>query len=207
MNVKEKAWYPVIYMFVVTAVFSSILIGFSRYTRGRVEVNRRVAFERAVVLALPLGVSDKVSSSEVHEIFIDRVAAPDEKSAGAWRMLDGEKLIAYALPIEGRGFWAIIKGAIGIEADGKTITGIAFYEQNETPGLGGEIVKPRFRAGFTGKIIAASGAPLVFKPEGSPIGTGQVHAITGATQTSARVERFLNEKLARWRDEMKKGGN
>ena len=207
MSVKDKAWYPVVYMFIVTAVFSSILIGFSRYTRERVEINRRVAFERAVVQALPLGVSDKVSSSEVHEIFIDRVTEPDESSAGAWRLMDGDKLIAYGLPIEGRGFWAPIKGAIGIEADKETITGIAFYEQNETPGLGGEIVKPRFRAGFTGKIIAASGAPLTFKPEGSPLGMSQVHAITGATQTSARVERFLNEQLGEWRDEMKKGGN
>ena len=206
MSVKDKAWYPVVYMFIVTAVFSSILIGFSRYTRERVQVNRRVAFERALLLALPLAVSEKISATEVHALFSDRVAAPDQSSAGAWRLIDGGKLVAYALPIAGRGFWAPIKGAIGIEVDRKTITGIAFYEQNETPGLGGEIMKPRFRAGFAGKIIAASGAPLVFKPEGSPIGVSQVHAITGATQTSTRLERFLNEKLARWRDEMKKGG-
>ena len=44
MSVKEKSWYPVAYMFTLTAFFSLILIGFSRFTQGRVEVNEKLAF-------------------------------------------------------------------------------------------------------------------------------------------------------------------
>jgi len=205
MSIKDQPWYPILYMFLVTAFFSSILIGLSRYTRERVDANQRVAFEKAVVLALPLGISDKASAVEVHNIFVDRVAEPDENSAGAWRLIKAGKIVAYALPVQGQGFWAPIKGAIGIDADKKTVTGIAFYEQNETPGLGGEIMKPRFRAKFPGKRLAASGTPLTFKTEGSPLGESEVHAITGATQTSTRVERFLNQILAQWRDEISEG--
>ena len=48
---RNKAWYPILYMFVITAFFSSVLIGLSRMTQERVEANERVAFERAVLNA------------------------------------------------------------------------------------------------------------------------------------------------------------
>ena len=47
---------------------------------------------------------------------------------------------AVAVRFSGPGVWGPIKGFLALESDRKTIRGITFYEQEETPGLGGEIV-------------------------------------------------------------------
>jgi len=201
MSLRDRPWYPVLYMFVVTAFFSTILIGFSRLTRDRVEVNQQVAFERAVLQVLPLDLPDKISPPEVHRLFVERIAAPTAESGGAYLLMQDGKPAAFALPVQGQGFWDMIRGVVGIGADRQTITGISFYEQNETPGLGAEIVQPPFRSQFPGKSIARTGKPLRILPVGTRLGPSDVHAVTGATQTSTRLERFLEEALTRWRAE------
>jgi Na+-transporting NADH:ubiquinone oxidoreductase subunit C len=119
------------------------------------------------------------------------------------------KIVAYALPISGQGFWAPIKGVIGIKADRRTITGIAFYEQNETPGLGAQITTSAFTSQFQGKVISSSDKPLNIRRPTDALGTSDVHAVTGATQTSTRLEKILNDALKKWRaelDEKSEGG-
>lgn len=57
----------------------------------------------------------------------------------------------YILPIYGKGLWSTMYGFIAIDKDLHTIQGITFYEHGETPGLGGEIDNPRWKAQWTGK--------------------------------------------------------
>jgi hypothetical protein len=59
-----------------------------------------------------------------------------------------------------------------------------------------------FRSQFKGKKIAAQGTPFEIRPVSTELDASSVHAVTGATQTSTRLEKFLNERLAAWRDEM-----
>jgi len=196
---RDKPWYPVLYMFVATAFFSSILIGLSQFTRDRVEINQRLAFEKAVLMSLPLELPAKSSAGELHDIFEKQVAAPSPSTAGAYQLMADNKVVAYALPVEGQGFWDKIKGVIGIAADKQTLTGIAFYEQHETPGLGAEIVRPKFRDQFVARKIAAGPMPLAIKPVGTQLGDSEVHAVTGATQTSRRLEKIVCDHLIQWR--------
>lgn len=203
MKMKEKAWFPVFYMFVATFFFSAILIIFGAFTRQRVEDNERIAFERAVLEALPLEMPARVSPSEIHRIYIDNIQDATSETGSALRYMKDDSLIAYALPLDGPGFWAPIKGVIGIAADKRTITGIAFYEQNETPGLGGEIIKPGFRDQFEGKQLARDGVLLEIRSQTEPLDQSSVHAITGATQTSTRLADFMNEQLRAWHAAMK----
>ncbi len=195
---KDKAWFPIIYMFVVTLFFSAIIIIFGSFTRKRVEDNERISFERAVLEALPIDIGQRVSPSEIHGIYLKTMTDSTAATGGALRYMRGDSLIAYALPLEGPGFWAPIKGVIGIAADRKTITGIAFYEQNETPGLGGEIVRPGFRGQFVGKQLSDKQIPLEIRMAGAELDESSVHAITGATQTSTRLGRFMNAQLQAW---------
>jgi len=58
---------------------------------------------------------------------------------------------AIAIPFSGSGLWAPIKGVIALEPDLITIMGIRFYQQEETPGLGGEIASDWFQKQFKGK--------------------------------------------------------
>lgn len=195
---REKWWFPVIYMFLMTAFFSSIVIGFSQITRSRVEANVDLAFEKAVLKVLPGLLESDTSRLEMHRRFVERVSQPDEESGGAYMLKDNEQIIAYALPISGQGFWAPIKGVIGIKSDRKTITGIYFYEQNETPGLGAQITTDSFRNQFEGKVISTTDKPLNMKRPGEVLSKSDVHAVTGATQTSTRLENIINNALNNW---------
>ncbi len=194
----EKWWFPVIYMFLMMAFFSSIVIGFSQVTGARVEANEDLAFEKAVLTVLPGLFDAGTSRSELHRRFVERISNPDENSRGAYTLKEAGKTVAYALPISGQGFWAPIKGVIGIKADRQTITGIAFYEQNETPGLGAQITKNAFRSQFQGKVISSADKPLNMKRPGEVLGKSDLHAITGATQTSTRLEKIINDALQNW---------
>lgn len=202
MKLRDRAWFPVLYMFVLTLALSTILIIFGTATRERVRDNETLAFERAVLEALDIELAAGAAPGLIHRTYVSAIREPDKKSAGALRYLKGDSLRGYALPLEGPGFWAPIRGVIGIAPDRVTVTGIAFYEQNETPGLGGEIVRPAFRRQFAGKTIRPAGPPLEIRSPAEPLDANSVHAITGATQTSDRLEKFLNEQLASWRDAM-----
>lgn len=204
---RDKVWYPVLYMFVATAFFSSILIGLARFSRDRVEANQRLSVEKAVLEALPIELPPRASSLELHRMFLERVTGPSASSGDAYVLTEGDEVVAYAVPLEGKGYWDTIRGFIGIASDRNTVTGISFYEQNETPGLGAEIVQPAFRTQFVGKRIAEGDRPLGFLPIGSAAGESEVHAITGATQTSTRVEKIINEDLAGWRSGLGSNGD
>ena len=198
--IRKQSWFPIAYMFCVTAFFSSIVIGLTRLTSQRVEANEQLAFERAVLSVLPGMEVDKMTRPEIHKTFTESVEAPDASSDGAYIARQNGQITAYALPISGQGFWAPIKGVIGIEADKKTITGIAFYEQNETPGLGAEIAQAPFRDQFEGKVIASEDEPIDIRRPGTTLGENEVHAVTGATQTSDRLEIIINTALRQWRN-------
>jgi Na+-transporting NADH:ubiquinone oxidoreductase subunit C len=105
---------------------------------------------------------------------------------------------AVAVPFMGMGLWGPIKGVLALEPDLRTIKGISFYQQEETPGLGGEIASGWFRRQFENKrILSPEGKAefRVLKP-GAQAGPTAVDGITGATMTSQRVGLMLDE-LAR----------
>lgn len=199
---KEQRWFPILYMFLVTAFFSSIVIGLTSVTRERVEANEQLAFERAVLEVVPELAVAALSNLEIHQRFTEMVEEPTPLSGGAYLVKRNGRTVAYALPFLGQGFWAPIGGVIGIDTDRRTITGIAFYEQNETPGLGAEITKAPFRHQFKGKVLADEDSPLGMRRPGAELDESSVHAITGATQTSVRVERIINAALTEWQSEV-----
>jgi Na+-transporting NADH:ubiquinone oxidoreductase subunit C len=204
--IRKQSWFPILYMFCVTAFFSSIVIGLTRLTNERVEANEKLAFEQAVLSVLPGVDIETMSHLEIHGKFTEIINGPDESSRGIYTAKRAGKIIAYVVPISGQGFWAPIKGVVGIEADRKTIAGIAFYEQNETPGLGAEITKAPFRNQFEGKVISSETEPIKFRRPGATLGRSEIHAVTGATQTSSRLENIINTELKKWRDGSESSG-
>lgn len=186
-------------MFVVTAVLSAVIIGFAQFTSGRVAANETLNFELAVLKALPGIYDSNLSSVELHNIFEQKLTQPTKASGGAFLLKQNDKIVAYALPIEGQGFWAPIKAVIGIKPDKKTVTGFAVYEQRETPGLGAEVAKKEFCDKFNGLKMADGDKYVYFKRPGSELQKCDVHAVTGATQTSTRLEKIINDSIKQWR--------
>ena len=89
------------------------------------------------------------------------------------------------VPMEGKGLWGPIWGYIAIAPDGMTVIGAIFDHKSETPGLGGEITKEKFRNQFKGKQISSDGyyVPVEFD------------AITGATKTSDGVKEMIDNTM------------
>ncbi|MCE5186834.1 MAG: FMN-binding protein [Planctomycetaceae bacterium] len=191
---RDKPWYPVVYMFVITVLLSALLIGFSRYTRDKIEVNVQMAFERAVVGAF-IDVKP-VANQQVHQMFTQQFKL-DEKSKSYIYSKDGQ-VQGYAVPFAGQGFWDNIRGILGIAADKRTVSGITFYEQTETPGLGARIDENDFKKQFPGVKIKPTAKPIGIRPAAQQLSDNEVHAVTGATQTSVRLEKLINDSLVRW---------
>ncbi|MEM7494724.1 MAG: NADH:ubiquinone reductase (Na(+)-transporting) subunit C [Myxococcota bacterium] len=68
--------------------------------------------------------------------------------------------VSYVYPVEGLGLWGPIHGYLAVSPDGREVVGVAFYEHDETPGLGGEISQSWFQDHFVGKLLY-HGARLV----------------------------------------------
>ena len=76
------------------------------------------------------------------------------------------------------------------------IRGITFYEQEETPGLGGDIVKPSFRDRFKGLSIRDKDGNLgIIIKSGGENAINKIDGISGATLTSDKVQQMLNKAL------------
>ena len=66
------------------------------------------------------------------------------------RHTDGDLEIV-VLPVRGLGLWGMLYGFVALDADLDTIRGLTFYEHKETPGLGGEVDNPRWKALWPGR--------------------------------------------------------
>jgi Na+-transporting NADH:ubiquinone oxidoreductase subunit C len=102
------------------------------------------------------------------------------------------------LPVRGYGLWGTLYGYLALEGDLETVAGIGFYEQKETPGLGGEVDNPAWKALWPGvRVFDADGEPAVTlvktrSAEGSVAAAHEVDALSGATLTSRGVENLVN---------------
>ncbi|WP_417618464.1 Na(+)-translocating NADH-quinone reductase subunit C [Oceanisphaera sp.] len=95
------------------------------------------------------------------------------------------------LPVHGQGLWSTMYAFVAVAPDGNTIKGITYYEHGETPGLGGEVENPSWRAQFVGKkLFDENGKPaLKVVKGGAPADApSSVDALSGATLTSNGVQ-------------------
>jgi Na+-transporting NADH:ubiquinone oxidoreductase subunit C len=118
-----------------------------------------------------------------------------------------ETLIGYAFLITGAGFWDRISGYLAVDAAVEKVIGITFYEDNETPGLGHKINEPEWQRTWLGQSIFKPGTEqpwIGIVPPGTELKPNEVHAISGATETSSALQRFANSQLAEFVQAVKK---
>ena len=105
-----------------------------------------------------------------------------------------EKIV---LPIRGYGLWSTLHGFIALQSDANTIVGVGFYEHGETPGLGGEVDNPRWKALWPGKQVYRDGQVQIGLIKGTVDASGvnaawQVDGLAGATLTSRGVTNLIH---------------
>jgi Na+-transporting NADH:ubiquinone oxidoreductase subunit C len=94
------------------------------------------------------------------------------------------------LPIHGKGLWSTMYGYLALKGDLSEVVGITFYEHGETPGLGGEIDNPSWKAQFPGRgVFSADGVGLgVVKASAPRDESYEVDGLSGATITTKGVD-------------------
>lgn len=100
------------------------------------------------------------------------------------------------LPIHGYGLWSTLYGFVALESDANTIVGLGFYEHGETPGLGGEVDNPNWKAKWPGKLAYKDGEVAISILKGavnpaSDDASWQVDGLSGATLTTKGVHNLV----------------
>ena len=222
---KDSNLYTFGFALLICIICSFSLAAVSEGLRARKELNVANDVKKNILKAVGLKdpVSAKAGPAEVLKVFRQKIEEvvvdgqgqviagkkPEDIQEGEalyplYVYKEGEQVIAYAFPIEGKGLWSTLYGYLAIEADAVTVRGITFYKDGETPGLGAEIEKNWFQDNFKGKkiwdakqqelrpIIVVKG---LVKDKIPPAQQAYyVDGISGATMTSLGVTNLL----ARW---------
>jgi Na+-transporting NADH:ubiquinone oxidoreductase subunit C len=109
------------------------------------------------------------------------------KIAKVYLVKEGGNIKSIILPISGYGLWSTLYGFLSLDPDGQTVQSINFYDQAETPGLGGEVVNPKWRALWKGKKVYAEIAQHGFDKgdvEEADKGEPALHLVKGTVDTS-----------------------
>lgn len=154
-------------------LLTNILVAGDLYEEG---VNAQEVFETnidAEILELSSGqflTEDKLTDELNTEVFdIDAFANSSElgkeipasddlagikkmpKYMAVYKVKGDSGVSKYILPLYGKGLWSTMYGFIALNKDLHTIDGFTFYKHGETPGLGGEVDNPKWKAQWVGK--------------------------------------------------------
>ena len=94
------------------------------------------------------------------------------------------------LPIVGSGLWDLMFGYVGLESDLNTVKSVIYSDHKETPGLGAEVLNPKWKALWPGKKIyndAGEVKAMLVKGGAKADDIHGVDALSGATLTSNGV--------------------
>lgn len=110
---------------------------------------------------------------------------------------DGEGGEILVLPVSGYGLWSTLYGFLALESDLNTVVGLGFYEHAETPGLGGEVDNPSWKALWEDKKVyneEGEVALSVIKGKVGPQTSNpqfKIDGLSGATLTSRGVDNMI----------------
>ncbi|MBW1959140.1 MAG: FMN-binding protein [Deltaproteobacteria bacterium] len=201
---KKSAAYIIGFMIVICVVFGTGVSVVHNATQDMLEKNKRFHRNRIICRAFLLPVSDDSAKAYAEAISKHiRIKSITEGSRirNVYRRIDPENP-AIGFDFSGMGFWDRINGIIVFTQDLEKIINIQFFDHKETPGLGARIEEKWFTDQFKGVRIAwnkdVSDRVIIGRATGAKP-DNQVDAITGATQTSMALKRFLNAELDRIR--------
>ena len=170
-------------LLLVTAIAGAALSVVNNITKPRIEEQKRLVTERALIAALPSAdktTIDPVIKNDTLRYYIGYTDTLRKEIAG------------YAAVAKKNGYSSEIQTMVGIDTTGKII-GIKVIQEVETPGLGTKIEEirygetaPWFQEQFIGKFYNG----LAVKKDG-----GEITSITGATISSRAVTNSIAETL------------
>jgi len=197
----QNSAYTIIFSAIVGIICAAVLVGADMGTEKYIKANKEAEKDRNIMEVLGISYPKDATSPELVEFFEKKLEERSIDGLKVYEYSEAEDGTAIAVLFRGSGVWGPIKGVLALEPDLRTIRGIAFYEQEETPGLGAKIAKEAFTSRFKGKKIAPTDggrtdAGMKITAPGQAGGPREVDGITGATMTSDRVEKMLNNVIS-----------
>lgn len=116
--------------------------------------------------------------------------------ATVYHVMENGQAVRVILPVEGKGLWSTLYGFLALEKDIQTIAGLTFYQHGETPGLGGEVDNPKWKALWPGRKAFDNNGVAVIQVLKGQAGSVQktphsVDGLSGATITSRGVTHLV----------------
>lgn len=115
------------------------------------------------------------------------------KTASVYLVKKDSKIKTIILPIHGSGLFSTLYGFVAIDSDKQTVVGLKYYEQGETPGLGGEVENPLWLSLWPGKkILNEKGTPILKLVKGGAKQNNEIDALSGASMTTRGIQNMLD---------------
>lgn len=198
---KQSLIYTVIFTFLVSFVFVTVLAFANDSTREQVQLNQELARQRAILNALNI---DYDGPDDVQAKF-DDVEIEDRDGTELYKAQKDDHT-AIAKEFSGSGLWGTIRGILAVQEDLSRTVGIEIIEHNETPGLGGRIDEPWFKEQLRNLRIVDGTIDVGGAGDGDEDKeNGEIDAITGATRTSDAMRVILSKELSTFESVL--GGN
>lgn len=199
----KQMFYSMGYMFLATLLLTSLVSAVKITHEERIQKNQQVKLQSTILRVLEIPIKENASSLDIFDLFNKRIKTIKVQARDFYLGYheDERTLKGYAFSVGGPGFWGPIFGMVAVNPEATKILGIAFYKHSETPGLGGRITEDWFAEQFTGvPLYPVNENQKIFYliPESIEKSENELDAITGATQTSHAVERFVNNELDRF---------
>jgi len=140
-----------------------------------------------------------------------------ERYAIVYLVIEDGKVVQVVLPNYGKGLWSTLYGFVSLDADLNTIKGLTYYDQKETPGLGGEVDSEEWKKQWPNKQAFDENGEVKIEVLRGPVNPTdparefKVDGLAGATITSRGVTNMLRYWLGKngfrpFLDKMKASG-
>lgn len=192
---KNSFIYSLVFTLGLCAACASLLTFASTRWEGLIRANEEYARTRAIVAALGL-CGENANQSEVLAAFREQVTLQEKASAeDADIYVGANEELGYAIEVVAQGRYGPIRGFLALEPDRNRIKSLHIYEQQETPGLGGEVANPVWLAQFAGlPVVGEDTEGIVIS--NTLRGPNVVDGISGASMTTFYLGNALNAAIA-----------
>ena len=189
---KKSFAYPIIFMALLTGLFTFILAFLNETTAERVALLQETDLRLKVLYSFGIEVTTE-DATEIEKLFNEKIEEEVVDDTTIFVAKENGEKLGYAFPVSGPGLWGTINAYAAITPDYNELLGIAFIKHDETPGLGGRIEEEIYLEQFQGlDLTTSTGGVYVVN---NPAPNGNIDAIAGATLTSNAVAKILNEDI------------
>jgi len=188
---KKKVVYPIVFMVMVTSIFTLFLAVINELTYDTIQEQSRIKTQSKLLYSLDIDYED--SDESILNTYNKYITEKSTDDYTYYIAEENGQVIGYAFEVRGSGLWGQIRSYLAFDDSFDELKGVDFISHSETPGLGGRIDERWFVDQFKGIELtqSADGEYLIFKPS---IG-GNIDSITGATSTSKAVRTIFNENI------------